>query len=418
MCEIWLSSASSDDEDKSKDIPGTDKAVPLWQLAYLILFWQSFYHVSNNAVNSLFKILSAFLKFIGSLVTSLNSTTKRLFFKFPKNIKAAEKLLNETLSSGFIEFVVCPRCHSIYRFDDCYITVCGQREVKLCPYIAFPKKRRQCGFPLLKKVKIKKGYKLIPMKVYPYQPLSNSLTHLFQKEGFAEACGIWRKRLPFVPQTHLLDIYDGQVWSNFSSFLRLPNSLLLTINTDWFQPYTRIEYSVGAIYLSIQNLLKTERYKDENILLVGLIPGPCEPKLNMNTYLRPLVDELCEAWIHGITIKVNGKNVNVRLAVSCVACDIPASRKLCGFLGHNAVLGCNKCLKEFTVVSRGILDYSGFDRENWVERNVHVHRSRCSEVLKTTSKTKMRKAESTNGVRYSDLSYFDPVRFTIVDDWM
>ena len=29
----------------------------------------------------------------------------------------------------------------------------------------------------------------------------------------------------------------------------------------------------------------------------------------------------------------------VRCALMCVACDIPAGRKMCGFLSHNAHLG-------------------------------------------------------------------------------
>ena len=43
------------------------------------------------------------------------------------------------------------------------------------------------------------------------------------------------------------------------------------------------------------------------------------------------------------------------------------------FLGHNARLGCSRCLKEFPG-QVGCMDYSGFDRHNW--------RLRCSEKHK------------------------------------
>ena len=36
------------------------------------------------------------------------------------------------------------------------------------------------------------------------------------------------------------------------------------------------------------------RYKTDNVILVGLIPGPHEPQHNINTFLEPLVDELME----------------------------------------------------------------------------------------------------------------------------
>ena len=38
----------------------------------------------------------------------------------------------------------------------------------------------------------------------------------------------------------------------------------------------------------------------------------------------------------------------IRCALMCVACDIPAGCKICGFLGHKSRLGCTRCLREFT----------------------------------------------------------------------
>lgn len=226
--------------------------------------------------------------------------------------------------------------------------------------------------------------------------------------------------MSLIPDTYLADIYDGRVWSDFQSsgFLEVPFCYLLTLNVDWYQPFTHIEYSVGAIYLTIQNLPRSERYKEENIILVGLLPGPSEPSLTINSYLAPLVEDLKIGWNSGIKVTTrNGSAVTVRLARPCVACDIPASRKVCGFLGHNAKFGCNKCYKEFDH-SFGEVDYSGYDRENWTPRTVDLHRQRCRDLMKETTKSGMRKSESANGVRYSvllSLPYFDPVRFTVVD---
>ncbi len=97
------------------------------------------------------------------------------------------------------------------------------------------------------------------------------------------------------------------------------------------------------------------------------------------------------------------KLVVVRLALSCVTCDIPASRKVSGFLGHNAILGCSRFLKKFTVVACGPSDFSGYDRENWEKRTVVSHRKHCCEIMKENTKTGMRKMESKYGVRYTVL---------------
>ena len=37
----------------------------------------------------------------------------------------------------------------------------------------------------------------------------------------------------------------------------------------------------------------------------------------------------------------------VQAALLCVVCDIPAARKVCGFVGHRASKGCSKCLLSF-----------------------------------------------------------------------
>ena len=64
------------------------------------------------------------------------------------------------------------------------------------------------------------------------------------------------------------------------------------INVDWFQPFTHVKYSVGVVCLVILNLPREERYKLENIIVVGIIPGPKEPKNIINPFLIPLMEDL------------------------------------------------------------------------------------------------------------------------------
>lgn len=373
-------------------------------------------------MNALLTLLSAYIKTFGAIL--LNNGGHCTFSKMPNNMAAAQKILQATDTKSFIEFVACPKCHSIYNYDDCIYTHCGKKEAKTCRHVAHPNhpctsQRIACSTSLLKKVKTIRGFKFIPIKVYPYQPLSNSLNNLARKGDFLDSCEKWRSRI--IPETHLADIYDGRVWLEYklNGFLMAPFCYLVTLNLDWFQPFTHIEYSVGVIYLAVQNLPRSERYKVENIILVGILPGPSEPKLNINSYLAPLVEDLKIAWNKGIQVTTrNGLCITVRLALTCVACDIPASRKICGFLGHNASLGCNKCLKLFSTPSFGVMDYSGYDRDTWTFRSGQAHRENCRKLLTETTKTGLSRLESKLGVRYSvllTLPYFDPVRFTVVD---
>ena len=56
-----------------------------------------------------------------------------------------------------------------------------------------------------------------------------------------------------------------------------------------------------------------------------------------------MVEELKEFWGRGIqlyTFELPSFKLLFRIALMCVACDIPAARKLCGFKGHIANYGC------------------------------------------------------------------------------
>ena len=85
-------------------------------------------------------------------------------------------------------------------------------------------------------------------------------------------------------------------------FLEAPFNLVLMLNIDWFQPYKHTVSSVGAIYLTIMNLPRTIHFKRKNVILVG-IPGPSEPKHDINTLLHPLVNELTSLWT-GVMMEV------------------------------------------------------------------------------------------------------------------
>ena len=137
------------------------------------------------------------------------------------------------------------------------------------------------------------------------------------------------------------------------------------MNTDWFQPFKHRQYSIGVVYLVIMNLPRTVHYKRGNILIVGLFPGPSEPSKTVNTYLTPLVSELLTLW-RGKSFKTASKStVFVQCALLCVACDLPAGRKVCGFLSFNANLGCSR-YHNFGTGVFGIQNYSGFNRDTWV----------------------------------------------------
>ena len=61
--------------------------------------------------------------------------------------------------------------------------------------------------------------------------------------------------------------------------------------------------------MAVMNLPRAECFLQENIILVAIIPGPHEPSLTINSYLRPLVDELQQLWL-GVKLTTS-ENVSV-----------------------------------------------------------------------------------------------------------
>ena len=345
MEEIWSSSSNDEHEEATgEQVPPTSG--PIWQLLYFLLIWQSVYRVSNEAMNALLKFISVFVRVMGRAFTTGNI--------IPNTVSRARSYLQNTENDDFTQYVVCPKCDSIYEYNDCVVVSQGRKQSKLCKHIAYPNhpiicRRQECGAQLLKSIRSGKSYRLEPIKAYPYQSLQHSFSYLVKRDGFLSACEQWRYRMSSIPSSHLGDVYDGRIWHSFSSFLESPHCYILTMNVDWFQPFTRTQYSVGAIYLTVQNLPRSQRYKDENVILAGIIPGSSEPSLTMNSYLAPLVRELQQSWDIGLTVRTStNMPIKIRLALACVACDIPASIKVCGFLSHNAAFGC-KCYKKFPV---------------------------------------------------------------------
>ena len=217
-------------------------------------------------------------------------------------------------------------------------------------------------------------------------------------------------------------MYDSKLWQEeWKDYLKVPGNLLLMLNVDWFRVYKHTSYSIGMIYLVIQNLPRTLRFKPENILIVSSIPGPHEPKLTINSYLKSMVDELLDLW-KSVQLECSSSvlgHKTIRVALALICSDIPATRKLCGFYGFNALYGCSKCMKKFPKPSKKEpTDFSGFQRDSWTARDLRAHHTIALEAKQANSNAAREKIQSELGVRYSELlrlPYLDIIRCHLID---
>ena len=331
----------------------------------------------------------------------------------------------------FQKFVVCPKCSSLYNYDSAYDTVGSKILSKKCSYVEFPNHRHRahrkpCNEVLLKEGKLQDGkLKLYPKKVYCYSSIIAKLKIFLQHPGFTSRCELWRERERTSIPGLLSDVIHGAVRRDIkgadgSRFMSHQRNLALMMNVDWFQPFKHLPYSVEVIYLVLMNLPLGERFKRANTIVVRITPGPDEPS-SLNPYLVPLVSDLKELWEDGIEVCHSGSPSvpeNFFAAVLLVACDVPAARKLCGFLGLGARRGCSKCKKEFIPGEHfgSKMNFGGF--ENCLLRTNIEHRCEAREILAEDKYQGREDKQTKYGTWYSELmqlEYFDCIRFTIID---
>jgi hypothetical protein len=89
------------------------------------------------------------------------------------------------------------------------------------------------------------------------------------------------------------DIFDGILYKTLcqEGFFSNPYDICLIGSTDGYQIFRQKRNDCWVFLYINANLPPNKRVKKENLLIAGIIPGPHSPK-KMDTFLRPLVDEL------------------------------------------------------------------------------------------------------------------------------
>lgn len=105
---------------------------------------------------------------------------------------------------------------------------------------------------------------------------------------------------------------------------RNPRNQVLQGCIDPFNPFEEGNsvYSMTPILLQYLTLPKSERYKNRNMDLIGVIPGPGNP-YSFQPFIDVMVDELIE--LHNTGIEIEGVG-NVRSMLLSFSCDYPGSR--------------------------------------------------------------------------------------------
>ena len=249
-----------------------------WLIGFLLILQMKF-SLPDRALDLLVKFLHAFFSVVGNFAAFVGLLAN----VFPASVYTMCRCVQ--YCDTFSKFVVCPKCCTTYPYKECITG--GSRSI--CSFVRYPRhplshQRKPYGALLVRVVGLfNSGQSILyHFKVYCYKSLKESLQTLLMHPGFYSECQLWRNRST---GNFLEEVYDGQIWKEFqhskgAPFLALPFAFAYILNIDWFQPFTHTVASIGVVYLTIINLPRYLHYKRENVILVGIIPGPHEPKLH------------------------------------------------------------------------------------------------------------------------------------------
>lgn len=390
--------------------------------------------------------------FVDPATSKLSADHQNFLYDFPRDVRAPVKAMH--LDTKCKIFAVCPdpRCHQLHE----------PKFLGDSPIPQYPSRCEACRShkrkTTLLHTRIIAGKDVsLPIKPYVHHDFQDWMGGLLSRPGNETAMDAawdetWKASSPATPVT---SIFGAKVLRNFTG----PDGkahfgdggdegrYVFSLGVDFFNPFGNKQAgkkrSIGMITLMCLNLPPHLRYRPENIFLVGIIPGPNEPRWHLvNCYLMPLVDDFLIFWEPGVWFTRTSSYPNGRFvlcAIVVVVCDCPAARKVAGFASFNHNYFCHVCY-----CTRKEHGYGDTDYFNWTRRT-HADVQAEAEQWKATvdgqsfpepvPDSAPRNASSNNpsedrpqfrpdpkatahGIRWSALlrlPYFDIVRFVVVD---
>jgi hypothetical protein len=238
-----------------------------------LMAMKSKYNFSNQCYNDIVK-----------LIIDLISTKHNM----PKDLYHSKKIMSG-LGMNYEKIDVCEKNCMLFWKEHKDDTECMH-----CDRSRYVKVRNEDGVSVTTKVAIKQ---------LRYIPITPRLKQLFLSEEIAKQMrwhheGKHESEDPDI-MSHPADSEAWQTLDRFDpEFARDPRSVRLGLSTNGFHPHSTDShpYSCWPIFVMPYNLPPDKCLKEGFIFLALVIPGPKEPKKQMNIFLEPLFEELKNLW--------------------------------------------------------------------------------------------------------------------------
>ena len=188
--EIWDSESTDTDENKL-----TSHSVSRVLLGISLFFsmFQLLFHISERAMSALLMFFRTLIQYLAHIIR--HPVLVELASIIPVSVANVRKIFGNA-SDEIIQFVVCPKCSTLYPFSECIVNELGREESRKCSHIEFPdhphvSRRTKCNTPLMKQINVGGKSKLVPRKTFLYHSIIHTLHQFVQRKDFLDKCEQW-----------------------------------------------------------------------------------------------------------------------------------------------------------------------------------------------------------------------------------
>lgn len=235
----------------------------------------------------------------------------------------------------------CPHC------SEPRLNSLGQPR-KLFTYIpVIPRLKAMCREQgLSEKLQYRANYNISPPQHNPPLPSCSAYHH---------RTGLGRPDVCYCP-SKIEDVFDSQHYRALRdtpvtidgktyqfNYFAGNTDIALGYLTDGFTPFKRSKQTCWPLLLINFNLPPEIRFRKENLICVGVIPGPSKPK-DPDSFMWPMVEELLSLMVGEPTLD-GQRQIMVALRAFLILCggDIPAVSMIMNIKGHNGYSPCRMC---------------------------------------------------------------------------
>ena len=105
------------DENVRDDVLNKEEDAVIWWIVAFTCIFQTLHSLSSTAVSWLLKFLGCLLAFFGRYSEKISKISSA----FPSTLYKRSQYLRKTLVVPSVcNFIVCPVCLSLFRFEDCF----------------------------------------------------------------------------------------------------------------------------------------------------------------------------------------------------------------------------------------------------------------------------------------------------------